>query len=206
MPDVRPQSGFRAPRHAQAVPRRLDPDRLSAHDHDGLGRRRAVSRSRAGCRQDAAHSTAVAGGGGFLPRGLGHRPPHHVPHRPSRDAAHRGRHRARPANAVGSPGRCASGVGSHARHRTRAPRAGCCAPGRQRLDRRRPSRRDQGRAPSARSASPRTQRSLSSTESVTHSRRVAPAGRDARVARHSGRCAMGCFIPRRRRNVDSGEQ
>ena len=95
------QPGVRAARDAQAVPGRLDPHRLPAHGDGGPRRRDPVPRARAGRGPRAAHPPALAGRG-LLPRGLRHRPPHHLPHRPAGHAADRGGHRARPAHAPAS--------------------------------------------------------------------------------------------------------
>ena len=130
VPDAGLRHRRRGAHHPQAVPRRLDPDRLPAHG-DRRRRRRAPLPA-------AARSAIpqVSARGGLLPRGLRQRPPDRLPHRPARHAADRDGHRARPAHARG--GRRGDPADRPASCRTTRPRARRHRrqpPGRQRLGR-----------------------------------------------------------------------
>ncbi|MCK7518735.1 MAG: hypothetical protein MZV64_13935 [Ignavibacteriales bacterium] len=126
----------------EAVPRRLDPDRLPAHRDRRRERQAAVPRARrspitqVSVEEDSCREVSDKG---HLHR-LAHRPPGH--------AAHRDGHRARPAHART---RCEDAillVRPRLPHRRGHVRIGHRRqpPGRERLGARRPPRRDQGRA------------------------------------------------------------
>ena len=115
VPHARLRHRRRGPHRAEAVPRRLDPDRLPAD------RRRRREREDPVPRPDPLRH-AGDGGGGLLPRGARPRALHRLAGRPARDAAHRDRHGARPAGPpTRSRRRSSSSAASAARRGTSAP-------------------------------------------------------------------------------------